>query len=88
MIKKMREEFEAWADSLAFRAYPLEWDEEQSLYCNQKANIAWQAWKASRESLVVELPSSWAPVSYEDEIRNEMRGACEDAIHAAGVKTK
>lgn len=39
-------EFMKWAESLPMRAYTLEWLEDQQLFGSQKANIAWQAWKA------------------------------------------
>jgi hypothetical protein len=53
----------------------------------------WQAaWKASRESLQIELPKPYTehrlaskPERYG---RNSAIDACAEAIHAAGVKTK
>lgn len=61
MADKMREEFEAWA---VRRKGPQPWElphfvcfkNEDGTYVDNGANVAWEAWQASRESLVIELP--------------------------------
>lgn len=66
MTDKMREEFEAWAlerliNSETMR--PLERDpEEPKEYRYSMVNMAWLAWQASREALVIELPEPFAYV--------------------------
>lgn len=56
-------------------------------YRSYQAQGAWWAWKASRESLVVQLP--YVSVIFEGSDQdNDMIEACREAIHAAGVKTK
>ena len=52
MSDKMREEFEAWAIN---NDYGLHINQNGS-YGDVYAEWAWQAWQASRASLVVELP--------------------------------
>ena len=47
-MDKMREDFNNWIDSLDFK--------QLDDLCEQSA---WQAWQASRQALVVELPDSW-----------------------------
>ena len=72
-IEKMREEFEAWCDSVGINA------------TSQSGVWAWNGWNASRESLVIELPKSWP----EDRGYTAMDAEeVIAAIHAAGAKTK
>lgn len=62
MSDKMREEFEAWAVQ---RKGPSPWElphficfkNDDGTYIDNGANVAWESWKASRESLVIELPA-------------------------------
>ena len=80
MSDLMREEFEAW------------WSSTPILGEN-KRTIAEKAWQASRECLVVELPEPRASRGYGEQVAdalgfNEGINYCEEAIHAAGVKTK
>lgn len=50
--EQMREEFEQWA--VKERAYSIErFESEPRQYVEQNTHIAWTAWKASREHLVV-----------------------------------
>ena len=78
--EKMREEFEAWWESAAvWKAAKLE---------------AWLSWKASRESLVVELPPAPVPsrrdgtYTIAQSAYHQGQMSVEKSIHAAGVKTK
>jgi hypothetical protein len=88
--EKMREEFEAWVK----RGWPA-----QSLsqfndgeYQGFTVQHCWDAWKASRESLVIELPgvneSEW-DFTYEERCaeRNAI-ARCKSRIEAAGLKVK
>ena len=78
-IEKCREEFEVWAEEnlgLSVRRTP------SGAYQSFGVYSAWEAWQASREALVIELPDEdgmqghlWAP----DVVA---------AMEAAGVKVK
>lgn len=74
--EKMREEFEAW-----FKA--RFWHE---CYEDVKHHL-FAAWQASRESLVIELPSGGYFAGYDNEHMMESRDVRE-AIEAAGLKVK
>lgn len=57
--EQMREEFEQWA---ANHYWLQEFGPERNLdnlneYLDAEVQLAWEAWKASREHLVVNLPS-------------------------------
>lgn len=97
-IEKMREEFEAaYVEGLVERCgegfrstavYSLTEKNPDGRYKNYTDFVAWWAWQASRESLVIELPESWETycgtteehVMYADEVK--------DAIKSAGLKVK
>lgn len=103
-IEEMREEFEAFAaghsslSQYGFDKYPVGGDgyDAISLQC------AWEAWQASRESLVIELPAEdplgkgpgdceGSLPSFEQHCAAECNFIlrdCREAIHATGVKTK
>ncbi len=78
----MREEFEAWAAteykySLTRYFTDLRYDDDDT-------EEAWDAWQASRNSLVIDLPT---PISFgHDWLMNGKD--VEDAIHATGARTK
>lgn len=50
-MDKVREEFEKWAKQF-FKLEVEDWGE----YVESETQWAWLAWKASRESIVVDLP--------------------------------
>lgn len=59
-MDKVREEFEKWLQSTTdfdtFRThYAMTKPEDQQYMCH-RTNLAWFAWTASRESIVVNLP--------------------------------
>lgn len=100
MSESMREEFEAWAVSHGFRNEDkklIKSKDELSCalgtdgnfyYKNVRVMAAWKAWQASRAALCVELPHF---EQYDDDMVSGAATAindCQDAIHAAGVKTK
>lgn len=87
--EKMREEFEAWMRDKAkivvgsTDPYPAGLERDY-----------WKVWKASRESLVIELPSeddtrcdTVAEIA-KQEAYNLALGECASAIEAAGLKVK
>lgn len=68
-----------------------EWFDESGFY--KFKETAWAAWQASRECLVIELPEPRAARGYGEQVAdalgfNDGINYCEEAIHAAGVKTK
>lgn len=90
---KMREQFEsAWRarypehGEIALKRSGLDPED----YCNTRVKDAWWAWQASREAVVVELPSPMdAPpyASYEGGW-NDMRDEAVDGIEEQGLKVK
>jgi sulfate adenylyltransferase subunit 1 (EFTu-like GTPase family) len=91
MSDKMREEFEEWIaqvhDGVKY-ARGLERVLSGERYASMEVEWAYRGYVQSRAALCVELPE-WE--QYDD---NMVSGAataindCQDAIHAAGVKTK
>ena len=80
---KMREQFEAWV----LREFP-----EQSLarfttgeYQGFTVEHCWQAWKASRETVVVTLPRITGH-EYDPLADADYREGCREAIEAQGLK--
>lgn len=62
-------------------------------YRSVSTKSAWWSWQASRECLVVELPEPRVARGYGEQVAdalgfNDGINYCEEAIHAAGVKTK
>ena len=62
-------------------------------YRSVSTKSAWWAWQASRERLVIELPEPRVARGYGEQVAealgfNDGINYCEEAIHAAGVKTK
>lgn len=87
MSDLMREEFEAWL--LDIHGLESEWQEARNCFKDFPAHLAYQAWQASRECLVIELPIIQECCSDGGESSKWM--APEDvikSIRAAGVKTK
>lgn len=98
MTDKIREEFEAWASK---QRLPVKKDGVATTYAYKETDIAWQAWKASRAAVVVDLPQV---VGYQDDTgdvgadSDRMDGEVfygllraidvEDAIEAAGLRVK
>lgn len=97
----IREEFETWIDDYGWSIQP----DSTGLvgrYEDDRTQLAWQAWQASRKSLVVELPEE-NPMgsgpgdhgdgrpSFEQHCAAECNFIirdCRDAIHNAGIRTK
>jgi hypothetical protein len=94
---KMREEFEAWIKS----RWPDTWIDRvpvgaghlnEGAYWGELPRLSWDAWQASRESLVIELPTiknaDWACDSGECEAMRSGIRMSRSAINAAGIKVK
>lgn len=96
MSDLMREQFEAWA--VTDYKYSLTRFYTDLRYDDDDTEAAWDAWQASRETLVIELPkpAGLGRMSGDmtmQEIREDNRfnralDLSVKAIHAAGVKTK
>ena len=85
-MEKMREEFEAWCASHGYTLRPAETNCGIAIdgqYGNQRVQIAWEAWKASRAAQCVELPDSERSVDCGDVL---YRSDVEDALDAAGIR--
>ena len=99
MSDLMREEFEAW-QSKETPGADLEHCGEligngpaRASYRNMYVAERWIGWQASRECLVIELPEPRVARGYGEQVAealgfNDGINYCEEAIHAAGVKTK
>lgn len=101
--EKMREEFEAWARSEGLPLDPCPCAIEHiglGDYMDEITLAAWSGWKASRESLVIELPpvrpepkceggSDGEAASWNIWVGDKLAKAeCREAIEAAGLKVK
>ncbi|APE99616.1 hypothetical protein [Pseudomonas putida] len=95
---KMREQFEAWVSSeypnqSLERFNPLHGVTEGE-YTGFTVQHCWQAWQASREAVVVDLPSedtcrtSTSKEEAVQEAYNHALGECRAAIEAQGLKVE
>ena len=87
--EKMREEFEAWCSSHGYTLRPAENNCGiiiDGQYGNQRVQIAWDAWQASRATLCVNLPKQW----FDDDLDSDLMEAHHvgNALDAAGVRYK
>jgi hypothetical protein len=84
MSEQMRKEFEEWAkeDGIDLE---LVVTPHGSYYADEEARAAWDGWQASRQALVVELPSS---IELYNSPSNEVLEAVQDALDKAGVSYK
>lgn len=91
MSDQMREEFEAWAVKKANASQYMHMghllDRSDERYSTTWVDCAWLGWKASRESLVIEMPAiraeDYCPLS-----NVAYREECRAAIEAQGLKVK
>ncbi|EPB9884046.1 hypothetical protein [Yersinia enterocolitica] len=90
-ITKSREEFEDWvAHQLG---HTIEYIKGQRAvttdrYYSQYIEIPYQAWKASRESVEVELPFNDIRTDEKDEIWDRAVESCADVLRTAGIRIK
>lgn len=90
----MREEFSEWL--LDIHGLESEWQEARNCFKDFPAHLAYQAWQASRECLVIELPNRFDE-KYQD-YYDDVEGGCFNecryisdvhaSLEAAGVKYK
>ncbi|MFJ2549532.1 hypothetical protein ACIOVF_24140 [Pseudomonas sp. NPDC087612] len=98
---KMREQFEQWAkDRYSWHLHDDARDPEDrtlaswngDAYGNRIVEGMWQAWQASREAVVVELPSedtcrtSTSKEEAAQDAYNHALGECRSVIEAQGLK--
>lgn len=86
----MREEFEAWATK---HRMPIHRDGVVTDYAARCTDECWQAWKASRAALRVELPEKMEPTRniYGNLIigsYNAVLDAVKEALQQAGIEVK
>lgn len=88
-IEKMREQFEAWADSEGYVMDSIWGVDGHHGYEDEDTQYAWGlfkfSWQASRAALSIELPVF---DDYAASIDAEMRDSLRDAIESAGLKVK
>lgn len=86
-IEEQCARFEAWLESAGFdvRRY-----HHIDGYHGNEQQAAWEAWQAALDSVRVELPDYIGSAGNEGYMDgwNAALDECQDAIHAAGVKTK
>lgn len=86
-MDKMREEFEAWF-----------WAQQGSaMACSDDRELCWAAWKASRESLVIDIDSAAKALAESmdypwefmpEQGRTRMKANARMVIEAAGLKVR
>lgn len=85
-MDKLREEFEKQIrEELLFDDEELEWQPERNCYAIYGVHLAWWGYRASRENLVVELPSE------DDFVMDEAidcLNECKSAIRSIGLSIK
>lgn len=79
MSNKMMDEFESWWRSLGYLVFRKD---HYGRYSFEHTETAWQAWKASRNSLAVELPA------YFSEDTKKYRDVLVYRLDEAGVSYK
>ncbi|AFV50669.1 hypothetical protein G169_gp56 [Pseudomonas phage AF] len=80
---EIRAQFEAWAKERGYINLRKDGDK----YKFQTAWAAWEGWQASRQALVIDLPSVQC-IRINDYTAEETREACRRAIESQGVKCK
>ncbi len=88
----LREEFEKWA---AKNGYRMDLIPDGDIYSYSSTRCSWEAWQASRESIVVELPakanmdSCFDGINYANSSgRNRAIDDCAAALRSAGLTVK
>ncbi|WP_208534322.1 hypothetical protein, partial [Pseudomonas aeruginosa] len=91
MEQAMREEFEAWATK---HRMPIHRDGVVTDYAARCTDECWQAWKASRAALRVELPDKAKFVEYYEDLEGgtfnwqRYMVAIQEALQQAGIEVK
>ncbi|MEV1885808.1 hypothetical protein ABZR68_12115 [Pseudomonas aeruginosa] len=91
MEQAMRDEFEAWATK---HRMPIHRDGVVTDYAARCTDECWQAWKASRAALRVELPDKAKFVEYYEDLEGgtfnwqRYMVAIQEALQQAGIEVK
>lgn len=90
-MSDMQKQFEEWAGENYFDLERINYfigrDIPRDEYENRYTQAVWQAWKASRAALVVELPTAWN-ASYTDKAIVMDASSVVEALEDAGVAYK
>ena len=82
-----REQFEAWHKGL--KAMLIAAGEPTAArHCENLKVVYENAWIASREAIVIELPEKWGEYTEAGSAACDAIDECKQAIEAAGLKTK
>ncbi|MEV1484477.1 hypothetical protein ABZQ93_27735 [Pseudomonas aeruginosa] len=86
MEQAMREEFEAWVTNAMGGYADLRKSNDPNFdYDDVDVDFAYQAWKASRAALRVELPE---PYAFHQEVQRVFRDRVKEALQQAGIEVK
>lgn len=91
-IDKAKQSFQQWANT-HYLLSELSWTIEEGEYSEPEMQYAWEAWQASRQSLVIELPKKYesdygAGIYQDDDGDLYLADKVVTAIEAAGIKVK
>ncbi|WP_253298794.1 hypothetical protein [Pseudomonas aeruginosa] len=82
----MREEFEAWVTKAMGGYADLRKSNDPNFdYDDVDVDFAYQAWKASRAALRVELPE---PYAFHQEVQTVFRDRVKESLQQAGIEVK
>lgn len=82
----MREEFEAWL--LEVHGLTSEWSEERNCFKDYPAHLAYEAWRASRDALVVDIGEGTPAKEFREGAQVISIAEAILRIEAAGVQVK
>lgn len=85
-MDKCREEFEAWCKTVMSddSHFCIEWGD----YINLNVRLRWDAWKAARRAITVELPDYRDAYTYQSAGFNEALDMCYEVITDSGITVK
>lgn len=87
-ITKSREEFEKWLEEVhGLYGEDIDWEPERNCYRIFGIHLAWCAWQASRESIVVALPKHCERYNWSDGVFNFKQDIAE-VLRTAGIRIK
>ncbi|HHH1139269.1 TPA: hypothetical protein ACPZQ4_000047 [Yersinia enterocolitica] len=96
-ITKSREEFEKWLEEVhGLYGEDIDWEPERNCYRIFGIHLAWCAWKASRESIVVDIPEEMTcrealEQGHTSDYANGFTAAiiqCYAVVRTAGIRIK
>ncbi|CFQ68248.1 TPA: hypothetical protein ACIU15_000064 [Yersinia enterocolitica] len=96
-ITKSREEFEKWLEEVhGLYGEDIDWEPERNCYRIFGIHLAWCAWQASRESIVVDIPEEMTcrealEQGHTSDYANGFTAAiiqCYAVVRTAGIRIK